>query len=552
MRRILLIVFLLVHLVIISQNCNYPLTKKVLLVGDSWGNFMWVYRSYKEAFDKFGYPDYIEEGTSTVENGAEAEDFIVQPKLGYVINALNANPDIDYVLISLGGNDVLGDWHKSFTPAQTDSLLDIIEARLNILIDTIQNTRPGIHILLSGYDYPNFGETCYLIPTGAYANLFADMGSPTFPEINGALCQLIQRFEQMSQNTPNLQIVNNLGLMQYVYGQSAALIVPPYLPPYAPGTVPLPGGNINYPSPQAAMLLNMDAFHLSQDAYRHFSARQTELFFWPMFRSDKDTTFYGIPGNTEGTIDYSGNIIQSQLSAGNNNNIGAASCILTFNTEAIPDNATVTGACLFLTRSSVSGQNPVSAYGTAAFELDLKSGFFGTSDSIEVIDFSSVADAVNVACAIGTAADNTYKIRFEITDIPSLQYINKTGITQLRLRINMYDAAASNIISFFNSSAQEVYRPVLDVKYDISSTTMDDNISVDDVNIYPNPSHGDINITAKELWLTEIFTIDGRKIKTIHCFSDRICLNSGSLSAGLYMFRVYTGKTCVIKKVVIN
>lgn len=551
MRKFFICVFLFAHFVLLSQNCTYPLTKKVLLIGDSWGNFMWVYRSYKEAFDKFGYPDYIEEGTGTVENGAEAEDFIVQPKLGAVINALNNNPDADLVLISLGGNDVLGDWHKNFSPAQNDSLLDIIEARLNILIDTIQQTKPGVQILISGYDYPNFGETCFLVPTGAYADLFSDMGNPTFPEINGVLTQLIQRFQQMSLNTSGLQIVSNLGLMQYVYGQSAALIVPPYLPAYAPGTVPLPGGDINYPSPRAAMLLNMDAFHLNQDAYRYFAARQTELFFWPQFRRDKDTSFYGMQGNREGALDYSGNIIQGQLSTGNNNNAGSASCILTFNTEAIPDNVIVTGARLFLTRSSISGQNPVSVYGTTAFELDIKNGFFGLSDTIESIDFSTSADVVNAACAIGTTADNGYKIRFEIPDTLALQYINKTGLTQFRLRVNAFDVSANNIISFFNSSAEEVNKPVLDVKYSIS-TALDDNPTNKEVVIYPNPSHGDITIAAQGLRLTEIYTVDGRLIKHIYNRSEKITLPTGSLPTGLYIFKIYTGKTCVAKKVVIN
>lgn len=551
MKKIFLIPFLFAQLVLTSQNCNYPLTKRVLLVGDSWGNFMWVYRSYKEAFDKFGYPDFIEEGTGTVENGAEAEDFIVQPKLGLVINALNNNPDIDLVLISLGGNDVLGDWHKSFTPTQNDSLLDIIEARLSILIDTIQQTKPGVQILISGYDYPNFGETCFLVPTGAYADLFSDMGNPTFPEINGILTQLIQRFEQMSLNTPGLHIVSNLGLMQYVYGQSAALIVPPYLPAYAPGTVPLPGGDVNYPSPRAAMLLNMDAFHLNQDAYKYFAARQTELFFWPQFRRDKDTSFYGMQGNSEGTLDYSGNIIQGQLSAGNNNDVGSSSCILTFNTEAIPDNVTVTGARLFLTRSSISGQNPVSVYGTTAFELDIKNGFFGLSDTIESIDFSTSADAVNTACAIGTATDNGFKIRFEIPDTLALQYINKTGLTQFRLRVNAYDAVANNVINFFNSSAEEVNKPVLDVKYSIS-TAVDYNTKANEPEVYPNPSHGDITIAAQGLWLTEIYTVDGRLIKHIYNRSEKIILPTGILSAGIYIFKIYTGTTCVVKKVVIN
>ncbi len=536
-----------------SQNCNYPTLKKVLLLGDSWGNFMWVYRTYKNSFDKFGYPDYIEEGTNTVENGAEAEDFMVNPKLNYIVNALNNNPDIEWVLISLGGNDILGDWHKNFTQQQNDSLLDVIESRLNFLIDTIIHTKPNIQILLSGYDYPNFGETCFLVPTGAYADLFEDMGSPSFNEINGILSQLLQRFTDMSLSDPQLNIVNNLGLMQYVYGQSTNLIIPPYLPAYAPLSVTLPGGNINYPSPRAAMLANIDAFHLNQNAYQHFCDRQTELFFWEQFRKNKDTTFEALSGNFEGTL-LNNNVSIGQISFGNISSVGETSSIITFNTEDLPDNAVVTDACLFLTRNAVTNQNPVLFYGTDMVLLDIVSGYFGNSADVVISDFTEPADADNIACLIGTAEGNKYKMRFQISDTAYLDFINTTGITQFRISMNAYDSLANNIISVYNAASTGHYKPLLDVKYHLGTPVSSYSIqkALKNIKIYPNPADDYINIEGDDICYLEILNTHNLILESINLNDSHTTISIKHLPSGLYIMKFVSRSGVTIKKFLVQ
>jgi len=536
-----------------SQNCYYPTVKKVLLVGDSWGNFMWVYRSYKNSFDKFGYPDYIEEGAGTVENGAEAEDFLVNPKLANVINALNNNIDIDMVLISLGGNDILGDWHKNFSQQQNDSLLDVIQNRLNFIIDTIKQTKPNVQILMSGYDYPNFGETCFLVPTGAYADLFDDMGSPSFTEINGILTQLIQRFTLMAVSDPQLHVVNNLGLMQYVYGQSTSLIVPPYLPGFAPHSVTLPGGNINYPSPRAAMLANIDAFHLNQNAYQHFSDRQTELFFWQQFRRNKDTTFESLAGGLEATL-VNNNLINGQISFGNISSASENSSIITFNTEDIPDNASITAATLFLTRNNVNNQNPILYYGTDKVLLDIISGYFGNDSLVEINDFTATADAYNIACLIGSAENNDYKVRFEINDTTYLKFINKTGLTQFRISMNAYDSLANNVITMCNAASAGHFKPLLDIKYDMGTpvnTELIQNSSLD-IFIYPNPADDFISINKGDFLYLEIFNADGRFIELIKGSNFLTPISVNHLPTGFYMVKIIYEKGVIYKKLLVQ
>ena len=514
---------------------------------------MWMYKNYRESFIKFGYPDYLEEGTGIVENGANASDFIVNPKLTNVINALNNNPDAEWVLMSLGGNDVLGEWHKDFTPFQNDSLLDTIQATMQIIIDTIKQTKPGVQILLSGYDYPNFAETTVILPSTAYASLYETMGEPTFAEINGILTQIIQRFTDMAQADPQLNIVNNLGLMQYMYGQSVNLIVPPYLPPYPQYSVTLPGGNINYPSPMPAMLGNLDAFHLSSAAYQHFTNRNTELFFWEQFRRNKDTSFFSSGSPYDGFVDTAETILGTQLAFGNQSSEGEVSSILSFNTEALPDNAIITEARLFLTRASQLNQNPILTYGAGNISMDIKSGNFGNNSDVELIDFSDSADAENIACLVGTAETNDYKIRFEMNDSASLSFINKTGLTQFRIKVNSYDSLASNVLYFYGSDAGGTNMPILDIKYTLAVSSDLKVIEKNDIKIFPNPTNDVLKVQGKNIKLIEISNLSGVIAEKISYNNEtNPTINISHFAHGVYLIRVVTEKGSIVKKIVLE
>jgi len=553
MKRLILCFFIIATLISNAQNCNFPVHKKVLLIGDSWGNFMWLYRSNKESFIKYGYPDYIEEGTNTVENGANSGDFMVNPKLSYVKDALINNPDIDIVLMSLGGNDILGGWNANYSQAQDDSLLDTIQGRLQIIIDTIKQVRPAINILFSGYDYPNFGETTAIVSTGAYANLFHDMGHPTFFQINSILSKLIQRYTLMASADSQLHVVNNLGLMQWVYGQSNNLIVYPYLPAYQPHTVPLPGGDINYPSPMTAMLGNIDAFHISQNAFQYFTNRQTELFFWEQFRKDKDTSFISLGSSLDGYSDANGNIINTQLAIGNKSQSGEVSSILSFNTSNLPDNAIVTHARLFLTRASQSGQNPILTYGADKISVDIKSGHFGNSNDVELTDFNDSADAVNIACLIGTAENNEYKIRFEMSDTNSLRFINTTGITQFRIYVSSFDSLAGNMLNFYGYDTTGTNRPVLDIKYILSPlSSRAPKISSESYSVYPNPTNDKINIKGDNIISCEIIDLKGKIVENISCNKLNPEINLSHLPRGMYLIRIISKTDCYVTKIILQ
>ncbi|MBK7239162.1 MAG: SGNH/GDSL hydrolase family protein [Flavobacteriales bacterium] len=145
------------------SQCSEDATNKVLLVGDSWAFFMGVDQTINTVLERWGHSDarYLTNLT-IAENGAETDDFLTAEKQDEIEARLIAEPSIKVVHLSIGGNDVLGDWNVEMTTQQTDSLEASVRARLVQVIDFILNVRPDVHVLWSGYMYPNFEEVIEL------------------------------------------------------------------------------------------------------------------------------------------------------------------------------------------------------------------------------------------------------------------------------------------------------------------------------------------------------------------------------------------------------
>ena len=171
------------------------------------------------------------------------------------------NHDIEYVHFSLGGNDFLGEWNKNMTSLEESDLINTIIQDIKNDIDSIKKYKPSVKILYAGYDYPNFAETVGTLTPSAvqelhpFYNLWNDMGRPSPLEINTLVKKITQYFIDSVATLPNVSFVNNIGLMQWHYGQTSNLTVAPF-GSYAPQTVSLPFGDINYPSPLDALNFN--------------------------------------------------------------------------------------------------------------------------------------------------------------------------------------------------------------------------------------------------------------------------------------------------------
>lgn len=139
--------------------------------------------------------------------------------------------------------------------------------------------------------------------------------------------------------------------------------------------------------------------------------------------------------------------------------------ILSFNTAAIPDTATITSVKLKIKRQSLVGTNPFTTHG--ALRLDIRKPFFGSANTLELADFQAAATKLNAGVFSSTpvSGGSAYQAVLPST---SFQYINKAGLTQIRLRFTLddnNDFGADNMRFFSGNYTVVSDRPELEVQY---------------------------------------------------------------------------------------
>ncbi|MCX8065280.1 MAG: hypothetical protein N3G21_08940 [Candidatus Hydrogenedentes bacterium] len=199
---------------------------RIAIVGDSWGMFLWWFRSFQRALKDLGYEEYCEVANESVVGGGKTFQFVnVEqfPAAQQIRNAIRKMlldcPTIDIVVISLGGNDALygteyvlpDDPLRSIRmqcPGHPDNMNEILAEKIinqdmSNLIDFILEIRPDIRILLTSYDFG--GETkrseCDLM-TQQLGIMLVDIYKQRLADTKG----------------DRVHFISNYGLMQYVYG----------------------------------------------------------------------------------------------------------------------------------------------------------------------------------------------------------------------------------------------------------------------------------------------------------------------------------------------
>lgn len=254
--------------------------KRVLLVGDSWAQLMWKYKSLSTNFKAFGVGQHTEDGSVTAIGGTTAA--IWAANTGIIQQQLILNPTIDCVNLVLGGND-LWVWNTGWSQAQTDAHLDTVKANLNTICQAALAVRPNIKVVLHGYDYINLWDTVVADPFGQAGLLWAALGQPTPAQLNGLFAGLEQRKIQLAQGNSRIKYVQCFGTLQVVGGTSAAI------PGQAPSYAPFPGGNPALPTPVKYFPLTStrpkkyDPIHLTQEGYKWHSWMATAAFYQPYF-----------------------------------------------------------------------------------------------------------------------------------------------------------------------------------------------------------------------------------------------------------------------------
>ncbi len=137
--------------------------------------------------------------------------------------------------------------------------------------------------------------------------------------------------------------------------------------------------------------------------------------------------------------------------------------ILSFNTSALPDNAVITKVVLRIKKQGLTGTNPFTLLG--GLKVDMKKPYFGAAAGLAISDFQAAAGRTAVATFNATPINNWYSALLNAT---GRNYVNKTGVTQFRLRFAIDDnnVNAADYLRFFSGDhATATVRPTLIIEY---------------------------------------------------------------------------------------
>jgi len=167
--------------------------------------------------------------------------------------------------------------------------------------------------------------------------------------------------------------------------------------------------------------------------------------------------------NVGGSIDATANNT-SALRLGDNNQDRQYKSVVSFDTSAIPDGATILSVTLRLLRGSLTGTSPFSTHGTAWVDVQGGTGFSG-STALATGDFQATATAVQAASLSNAASNGTWSTGS--LNAAGLATVNKTGTTQLRVYFNLddNDDTGNDYLGYYSGEATSANRPQLVVTY---------------------------------------------------------------------------------------
>jgi hypothetical protein len=141
--------------------------------------------------------------------------------------------------------------------------------------------------------------------------------------------------------------------------------------------------------------------------------------------------------------------------------------ILSFHTDAIPDNATITGVTLKVKKVGITGGgNPLAIF--QGFMADIKSGVFGAS-ALQITDFQA-ASSGTYGPFTPALVNNVYGINLTSGKTKINKLSANNGLTQIRLRFRLDDNsnATANYLSLYSGDAITVANhPQLVITYTV-------------------------------------------------------------------------------------
>jgi len=167
--------------------------------------------------------------------------------------------------------------------------------------------------------------------------------------------------------------------------------------------------------------------------------------------------------NAGGSIDATATTT-SALRVGDDTSDRQYRSVVSFDTSAIPDGATILSATVRLLRGSLTGTSPFTTHGTCW--VDVSTGAFSGSTTLQTGDFQAAATAVQATSLGNAAANGTWSTGS--LNAAGLAAVNKTGTTQLRIyfALDDNDDLGNDYVGYYSGdNGTAANRPQLVVTY---------------------------------------------------------------------------------------
>jgi len=239
--------FLIVILLLIlpANSCNEQI--KVVTVGDSWA-YNWGDALVDELLSHGIQVDLYNKAVP----GSTAQLWAQPGALLDVEALLLGNPDIQFIVLSIGGNDLLDGY---LVGGYGEEVFPLIEQYTRSVINELLSYFPYLKISLNGYDFLNFEMTPECILMGETM-----LGGSTYDK-NILFTKLTGIAQKIAADYPQVIATNLLGAMQMATGMRAPN---PFLPT------------------PASMMGEGDCIHPNYQGYRALMRRIYAGFFEPL------------------------------------------------------------------------------------------------------------------------------------------------------------------------------------------------------------------------------------------------------------------------------
>jgi lysophospholipase L1-like esterase len=250
-----------------------------MVVGDSWASLLSVFHTFGDVQRDLGFKEYADTGVHIP--GSKAREWNTPGGKWMLWSHLQAHPNVDIVVLSLGGNDLMSRYNTGLSEGEVDAIFHDIRADLEAVVDFLLSVRPSIRVCLLGYDYPNFVESLESDQFPWNRDRHRKLGEPTPRWSNETLARFAAMQHAVAADHDRTAFVNNMGLMQSAFGYPSLGIASGTLPgpDPNPGDPHFMGGDPDLPCPPDAMIRLenfVDSIHLTRPGYYVIGRRVME------------------------------------------------------------------------------------------------------------------------------------------------------------------------------------------------------------------------------------------------------------------------------------